>query len=463
MKKNFNVCMYRMLTLLAFVVITEYCIAGNNDRRKVYYQKMCKEDYGLKGPVCSVVEKDCEFAVKFGEIVRTGAKNTHIYFYANGNVYKEVYSSSAYKKFQYDKLGYIISVMTIKPESGEKIRFNNEYIFDNDTTDYYKYENKYNTDGTIKEIKKYKVVYNQLSQTDRVVITNSSGIKKVVFYADYGYDFEKEDTYINNKRISKKSTPTNVYDWTNYTTLFNKDGLVTQETVSYIMRNGSLFAEELHIYNYDANKNIIKETISASRNSRVPFKPITTTIEYIYDDHGNWTRKMEYRGNRLVSWRERDIYYATEERDYNNIIEEDVIKDEKRIARLNDIRHKIESAAQAKKALEEAEMAEGKIFDVALEMPSFIGGPVNMTNWISRNVRYPKEAKDRMEQGDVVVTFVVEKDGTTSNVKIKKGVSRALDDEALRLVKSMNGWIPARNDGEIVRCRYSVRVPFRLK
>ena len=94
MKKKINVCFYRMLTLLSFVLFSECCIGGNNDRSIVYYNNMCKEDYGLNGPVCFVVDKDCGFDMKFGEIVRTGSKDTHIYFYANGNVYKEVYSPS---------------------------------------------------------------------------------------------------------------------------------------------------------------------------------------------------------------------------------------------------------------------------------------------------------------------------------------------------------------------------------
>lgn len=324
MKKKIYLCMYRMLTLLAFVIISEYCIGGNNNRRIVYYQNICKEDYGLNGPVCSVVDKDYGLQMKFGEIVRTGSKDTHIYFYANGNVYKEVYSPSAYKKFQYDEQGYLTSEMTINIGSSKRsIWYKNERISDNDTTDFFSYENKYNSDGTIKEIKKYKVFHGEAAQTSRVVITNSSGIKKVTFYSLSG--MEREDTYSNNKRISKNSTPSNVFDWTNYIDVYNKDGLVIQKTASWVMRNGSLFAEEIYKYDYDANKNIIKESIFESKQKNVPQKTITT--KYIYDNHGNWTRKMQFHGSRLISWRERDIFYASTESDYNKIIDDDLTKE----------------------------------------------------------------------------------------------------------------------------------------
>ena len=82
--------------------------------------------------------------------------------------------------------------------------------------------------------------------------------------------------------------------------------------------------------------------------------------------------------------------------------------------------------------------------------------------WLNENMRYPEEAKERGEQGRVFVNFVIEEDGSTSNVKIAKSVSRALDKEAIRLVKSMPKWNPGMVDGHAVRCKSGLTITFRF-
>ena len=102
-----------------------------------------------------------------------------------------------------------------------------------------------------------------------------------------------------------------------------------------------------------------------------------------------------------------------------------------------------------------------KIFDVVEEMPSYPGGMGAMMSFISSNVKFPDG--DYCAQGRVIVSFVVEKDGSLSNVKILRSVEKLLDQEAIRIVKSMPKWKPARQNGKVVRCKYTVPVAFHLQ
>lgn len=85
----------------------------------------------------------------------------------------------------------------------------------------------------------------------------------------------------------------------------------------------------------------------------------------------------------------------------------------------------------------------------------------DIVGWLSKHMRYPEEAREMGIQGRVFVSFVIEKDGSTSNVKIEKSVSRELDSEAIRLVKLMK-WRPAKLNNENVRSSYNLVIPFRL-
>ena len=107
--------------------------------------------------------------------------------------------------------------------------------------------------------------------------------------------------------------------------------------------------------------------------------------------------------------------------------------------------------------------ADNKVFDVVEQMPSFPGGQAALFQWLSSNLKYPVVAEDNGVQGRVIVTFVVERDGSITDVKVVKSVDPSLDKEAVRLVKSMPKWIPGKQKGEAVRVKYTVPVTFRLK
>lgn len=104
-----------------------------------------------------------------------------------------------------------------------------------------------------------------------------------------------------------------------------------------------------------------------------------------------------------------------------------------------------------------------RIYDIVEQMPSFPGGNQALFQYISSHIKYPASAAEAGLQGRVIVTFVVEPDGSITNVKVSKSVDAALDKEALRLVSSMPRWIPGKQNGKAIRVKYSVPVSFRLK
>ena len=104
-----------------------------------------------------------------------------------------------------------------------------------------------------------------------------------------------------------------------------------------------------------------------------------------------------------------------------------------------------------------------KVFDVVEQMPSFPGGPSALMEWLSNNVKYPVVAQENGVQGRVVVSFVVERDGSITDVKVVRGVDPSLDREASRVVRAMPRWIPGKQNGSAVRVKCNVPVAFRLK
>ena len=106
---------------------------------------------------------------------------------------------------------------------------------------------------------------------------------------------------------------------------------------------------------------------------------------------------------------------------------------------------------------------ETKVFDVVEQMPSFKGGDAALMEWLNKNIKYPVVAEENGIQGRVVATFVVERDGSITDVKIVKSVDPSLDKEAVRVLKSMPKWIPGRQNGQPVRVKYTVPVTFRLQ
>lgn len=106
---------------------------------------------------------------------------------------------------------------------------------------------------------------------------------------------------------------------------------------------------------------------------------------------------------------------------------------------------------------------ENKVFEAVEQMPSFPGGISALMQYLSKNIKYPPVAEEMCIQGRVICTFVVERDGGVSDIRIAKGVDPSLDKEAIRVVSAMPKWIPGKQNGQSVRVRFTLPVTFRLQ
>lgn len=107
-----------------------------------------------------------------------------------------------------------------------------------------------------------------------------------------------------------------------------------------------------------------------------------------------------------------------------------------------------------------AALAQSEVFDKVDVMPTFKEGDLNQ--WISRNLTYPAIAAENNIQGKVIVCFVVERDGSISDVQVVRSVDPALDREAVRVVKCMPKWNPGRHNGKRVRVKFTLPINFRF-
>lgn len=110
----------------------------------------------------------------------------------------------------------------------------------------------------------------------------------------------------------------------------------------------------------------------------------------------------------------------------------------------------------------DSEIDEHEVFVVVDELAEFPGGVDAMMDFLSKNIKYPKEAEKRKVEGRVIVNFIVNKDGSFSDIKIVRGTYPLLDAEAVRVILKMPNWEPAKIKGELVRARYTVPIVFKL-
>jgi len=123
-----------------------------------------------------------------------------------------------------------------------------------------------------------------------------------------------------------------------------------------------------------------------------------------------------------------------------------------------------ECAMETKPAPPAVTKVKEKIWSCGVEqMPSFPGGQNALLEYLAANVRYPDDCEETSVQGRVIVSFVVERDGSITEAKVVKSVYPSLDEEALRVVKGMPKWIPGSLNGERIRTKYMIPITFRLK
>lgn len=148
---------------------------------------------------------------------------------------------------------------------------------------------------------------------------------------------------------------------------------------------------------------------------------------------------------------------------------QDELKETKTAIGAFDVKGNDDAGGTVLKAVEEIaapeppkhEEEQDKIFEVVEQHPQFPGGSVN--GWLADHIKYPVVAAENGISGRVVVQFVVERDGSVSQVRVVRGVDPSLDKEAQRVISSMPKWIPGKQNGQAVRSRFTVPVTFRLQ
>lgn len=147
------------------------------------------------------------------------------------------------------------------------------------------------------------------------------------------------------------------------------------------------------------------------------------------------------------------------------IVEDDVKVADVQIVSVDDAANKLQQTftppAPTQRAREE--VADDHIFEYLEEMPEFPGGQGELMKWLSKNINYPPIAAENNIQGRVMISFVVERDGSISDVKVLRGVDPNLDKEAMRVVGKMPKWKPGMQTGKPVRTRFTLPVQFRLQ
>jgi len=103
------------------------------------------------------------------------------------------------------------------------------------------------------------------------------------------------------------------------------------------------------------------------------------------------------------------------------------------------------------------------VFTSVEQVPEFPGGLNAFSQFLASNIRYPKEARDKNTQGRVIISFIVETDGSLSNIKVAKGIGDGADEEALRVLSMSPKWKPGVQNGLTVRVAYSVPINFTLE
>lgn len=119
--------------------------------------------------------------------------------------------------------------------------------------------------------------------------------------------------------------------------------------------------------------------------------------------------------------------------------------------------------AKASDATAPADTTKNVVYDVTETLPQFPGGQGVLMKYLAANIKYPASAVKAKKQGRVIVTFIIQKDGSVAKARIARSVDPELDAEALRIVKAMPNWTPGTQDGKPVNVKYTIPVVFSLQ
>lgn len=200
--------------------------------------------------------------------------------------------------------------------------------------------------------------------------------------------------------------------------------------------------------------------LDAKKEAKVEKKTVTPKVEQV--------QKVE-KVKSSIAFTPPVIKKDSEVKPEEEMKTQDELKETKTAIGAFDVKGNDEAGGTVLKAVEDIaapeppkqEEEQNKIFEVVEQQPQFPGGSVN--GWLADHIKYPVVAAENGIQGRVVVQFVVERDGSVSQVRVVRGVDPSLDKEAQRVISSMPKWIPGKQNGSAVRVKYTVPVTFRLQ
>ena len=114
------------------------------------------------------------------------------------------------------------------------------------------------------------------------------------------------------------------------------------------------------------------------------------------------------------------------------------------------------------KAVETVHQGEELVYRVVEHMPTYPGGFEAMYEFFKKEMRHPEGVEIELGNSRVIIRFIVEKDGRLTHFEVLRSPDEKLSEEALRLMKLMPRWTPAKNKGEVVRCLFTIPVPFLM-
>lgn len=245
-----------------------------------------------------------------------------------------------------------------------------------------------------------------------------------------------------------------------------------QQVHSYSMEGIKIM--EIYKGNWKKEKDLLRLQFSKKRINKI-------AQESLRDYNNLSTRKkdqvQEYLNQYTECYKDTEYYYikylssevlCLKTYDYKYFLSAAKFNQLEKEAEAKEAKEKAEKLA-AQQKVEEEKISRGnnktneEIF-ITVEQPAeFPGGQSALMKWLSNNMHYPEAAKQNDIQGRVIVTFVVEKDGTIGDAKVSRSVDPDLDREALRLVKKMPAWQPGKNEGVAVASYFNLPITFRLQ
>jgi protein TonB len=118
--------------------------------------------------------------------------------------------------------------------------------------------------------------------------------------------------------------------------------------------------------------------------------------------------------------------------------------------------------AKAQSAVTVTTKDSNRVVNTVEVAPQFPGGLQQFYHYLGTNIHYPDDARVKNQQGRVIITMIIEKDGSLSDIKVLRGVSASIDQEALRAMSASPKWSPGMQNGKVVRCQYTVPIAFTL-